>query len=298
MKKIGFIGVGVMGKSMVRNLMKNGYELTIYSRTKEKCLDVIEEGAVWCDDIRSCVAGQDVIITMVGYPKDVEEVYFGEGGVIANARKGAYLIDMTTTSPKLSVRIYNEAKRKSVFALDAPVSGGDTGAKNGTLSIMVGGDKEAFDACHQVFETMGTNIVYEGGPGCGQHTKMANQIALSGVVASVCEAIAYGRKVGLDVNTMLASISAGAAGSWQMTNTAPRMLKKDYAPGFFIKHYIKDMNIATEEAEDVGLELPILNEVLRLYERMDAEGLGNLGTQALIKEYEKDEIAASMSELL
>ena len=235
---------------------------------------------------------------MVGYPKDVEEVYFGEGGVIANARKGAYLIDMTTTSPKLSVRIYNEAKRKSVFALDAPVSGGDTGAKNGTLSIMVGGDKEAFDACHQVFETMGTNIVYEGGPGCGQHTKMANQIALSGVVASVCEAIAYGKKVGLDVDTMLASISAGAAGSWQMTNTAPRMLKKDYAPGFFIKHYIKDMNIATEEAEDVGLELPILNEVLRLYERMDAEGLGNLGTQALIKEYEKDEIAASMSELL
>lgn len=205
---------------------------------------------------------------------------------------------MTTTSPKLSVRIYNEAKRKSVFALDAPVSGGDTGAKNGTLSIMVGGDKEAFDACHQVFETMGTNIVYEGGPGCGQHTKMANQIALSGVVASLCEAIAYGRKVGLDVNTMLASIGAGAAGSWQMANTAPRMLKKDYAPGFYIKHYIKDMNIASEEAEDVGLELPILNEVLRLYERMDAEGLGNLGTQALIKEYEKDEIAASMSELL
>lgn len=298
MKKIGFIGIGIMGKSMVRNLMKAGYEVAVYNRTKSKAEDVVAEGALWCDTVAQCAAGRDVVISIVGYPKDVEEVYFGEGGVIAHADPGTCVIDMTTTSPKLSVRIYNEAKRKSVFALDAPVSGGDTGAKNGTLSIMVGGDKEAFDACHQVFETMGTNIVYEGGPGCGQHTKMANQIALSGVVASVCEAIAYGRKVGLDVNTMLASISAGAAGSWQMTNTAPRMLKKDYAPGFFIKHYIKDMNIATEEAEDVGLELPILNEVLRLYERMDAEGLGNLGTQALIKEYEKDEIAASMSELL
>lgn len=298
MKKIGFIGIGIMGKSMVRNLMKAGYEVAVYNRTKSKAEDVVAEGALWCDTVAQCAAGRDVVISIVGYPKDVEEVYFGEGGVIAHADPGTCVIDMTTTSPKLSVRIYNEAKRKSVFALDAPVSGGDTGAKNGTLSIMVGGDKEAFDACHQVFETMGTNIVYEGGPGCGQHTKMANQIALSGVVASVCEAIAYGRKVGLDVDTMLASISAGAAGSWQMTNTAPRMLKKDYAPGFFIKHYIKDMNIATEEAEDVGLELPILNEVLRLYERMDAEGLGNLGTQALIKEYEKDEIAASMSELL
>ncbi len=298
MKKIGFIGIGVMGKAMARNLMKHGYELTIYSRTKEKCQDIIEEGAVWCDDIRSCVAGQDVVITMVGYPNDVDEVYFGEGGIIANARKDAYLIDMTTTSPKLSVKIYEEAKRKNVFALDAPVSGGDTGAQKGTLSIMVGGDKEAFDACRPVFEAMGTNIVYEGGPGCGQHTKMANQIALSGVVASLCEAIVYGRKVGLDVNTMLASIGAGAAGSWQMANTAPRMLKKDYAPGFYIKHYIKDMNIASEEADDVGLSLPILNEVMRLYKRMDDEGLGNLGTQALIKEYEKDEIAAAMSDLL
>ena len=287
MKKIGFIGVGVMGKSMVRNLMKHGYELTIYSRTKAKCLDVIEEGAVWCDDIRSCAAGQDVIITMVGYPKDVEEVYFGEGGIIASAKKGAYLIDMTTTSPKLSARIYNDAKRKSVFALDAPVSGGDTGAKNGTLSIMVGGDKEAFDACHPIFEAMGTNIVYEGPAGCGQHTKMANQIALSGVVASVCEAIAYAQKVGLDVPTMLSSIRAGAAGSWQMDNTAPRMLQGDFDPGFFVKHYIKDMRIATEEADEVGLKLPVLADVLAMYQQLDEEGMGDLGTQALIKHYIK-----------
>lgn len=286
MKTIAFIGIGVMGKSMARNLMKKGYEVSVYTRTKEKAQDIVSEGAQWCDTIPACVADKDAVITMVGYPKDVEEVYFGENGILANAKKGAYLIDMTTTSPKLSVKIYNEAKAQGKIALDAPVSGGDSGARNGTLSIMVGGDKDAYDACMELFEAMGTNIIYEGKAGNGQHTKMANQIALSGVIACVCEAISYAEKVGLDVQTMLDSISQGAAGSWQMSNNAPRILKGDMNPGFFIKHYIKDMTIATEEADAVSLKMPVLSEVLNMYKELADKGYGDLGTQALIKYYE------------
>ncbi len=287
MKTIAFIGIGVMGKSMARNLMKKGYEVSIYTRTKEKAEDIISEGAKWYDTIAECVSDKDAVITMVGYPKDVEEVYFGDKAIISSAKKGAYLIDMTTTSPKLSVRIYNEAKTLGKFALDAPVSGGDVGARNGTLSIMVGGDRDAFDACMPIFQAMGTNIMYEGKAGNGQHTKMANQIALSGVIACVCEAITYAKKVGLDVQTMLDSISQGAAGSWQMSNMAPRILKGDLNPGFFIKHFIKDMTIASEEAKDVNLDMPIVSDVLSMYRALDQEGYGNLGTQALIKYYDK-----------
>ena len=286
MNKIAFIGVGVMGKSMVRNLMKKGFEVSIYSRTKSKALDVINEGAIWCENIRECVKDKDAIITIVGYPKDVEEVYFGEDGIINNSNKGTYIIDMTTTSPKLSVKIYEEGKKKGLIALDAPVSGGDVGAKNGTLSIMVGGDKEAFESCKVIFEAMGTNIIYEGKAGCGQHTKMANQIALAGAIAGVCEAITYAKSTGLDIQTMLDSISKGAAGSWQMDNMAPRMLKGDFDPGFFIKHYIKDMNIASEEAEEKDINLNVLKSVLDMYKTLERDGLGDLGTQALIKYYE------------
>ena len=220
MKKIGFIGIGVMGCAMASNLMKKGYELTVYTRTKQKAEVLLEKGAKWCDTAADCAKGQDAVITMVGFPNDVEEVYFGESGIFSAAEEGTYLIDMTTTSPKLSVKIYNAAKERKMHALDAPVSGGDTGAKNGTLSIMVGGDREAFDACHDIFAAMGTNIIYEGPAGCGQHTKMANQIALGGAISGVCEALAYAKAVGLDQQTMLDSISAGAAGSWQMTNMA------------------------------------------------------------------------------
>lgn len=286
MKNIGFIGVGVMGKSMVRNLMKNGYEVSIYTRTKAKVLDVIEEGAHWCEDIKTCVDGSSVIITMVGYPKDVEEVYFGAEGILENAKKGTYVIDMTTTSPKLSKKIYEKASEKNIFALDAPVSGGDIGAKNGTLAIMVGGDKEAFDAALPMFKCLGTNIIYEGPASFGQHTKMANQIALAGAISGVCEAMTYAKKVGLDVETMLSSISTGAAGSWQMSNMAPRMLKNDFAPGFYVKHYIKDMKIAEEEASQVNLELNILKDVLSMYLELEKRGLGDLGTQSLIKYFE------------
>ena len=288
MKQIAFIGVGVMGKSMVRNLMKNGYEVSIFTRTKEKVLDVINEGALWCEDIKTCVAGKDVVITIVGYPKDVEEVYFGENGILENSQPGAYVIDMTTTSPQLSMKIYEEARKRQMSALDAPVSGGDIGAQNGTLSIMVGGDREAFEACQPIFECLGTNIIYEGQAGNGQHTKMANQIALAGIIAGVCEAMTYAEQVGLDVQTMLESISKGAAGSWQMTNMAPRILRDDLNPGFFIKHYIKDMAIATEEADKVALNLQVLNEVLEMYRALDEKGLGDLGTQALIKYYDKE----------
>lgn len=286
MKKIGFIGVGVMGKSMVRNLVKNGFDVSIYTRTKSKVLDLIEEGITWCNDVKSCAKDKDVVITIVGYPKDVEEVYFREDGIIENAKEGTYLIDMTTTSPKLSIRIYDEAKKRNIFALDAPVSGGDVGAKNATLSVMVGGDRDAFEECLDVFKSLGTNIIYEGEAGSGQHTKMANQIALGGAIAGVCEAITYSKKVGLDVDKMLDSISKGAAGSWQMSNMAPRMLKGDFDPGFFIKHYIKDMKIADDEAKDVNLELDILEDVLKMYEKLQDEGIGDLGTQALIKYYE------------
>ncbi|ABR33491.1 3-hydroxyisobutyrate dehydrogenase [Clostridium beijerinckii] len=287
MKTIGFIGVGVMGKSMVRNLMKKGYEVSIYTRTKEKVLDVINEGAKWCDDVKSCANNRDVIITIVGYPKDVEEVYFGENGILENAKKESCIIDMTTTSPKLSIKIYNEAKKREIYALDAPVSGGDVGAKNATLSIMVGGDLEVFEKHKDVLSALGTNIIYEGKAGNGQHTKMANQIALAGAIAGVCEAITYAKGVGLDVQTMLDSISEGAAGSWQMKNMAPRMLKGDFDPGFYIKHFIKDMNLAIEESTDNSINLGVLNEVLKMYKTLDNDNLGDLGTQGLIKYYEK-----------
>ena len=285
MKKIGFIGIGVMGCAMASNLMKKGYELTVYTRTKQKAEVLLEKGAKWCDTAADCAKGQDAVITMVGFPNDVEEVYFGESGIFSAAEEGTYLIDMTTTSPKLSVKIYNAAKERKMHALDAPVSGGDTGAKNGTLSIMVGGDREAFDACLDIFAAMGTNIIYEGPAGCGQHTKMANQIALGGAISGVCEALAYAKAVGLDQQTMLDSISAGAAGSWQMTNMAPRILKGDDAPGFYIKHYIKDMRIAVEESQEVHLDLKMLNSVLEMYEKLAESGMANLGTQALYHYY-------------
>lgn len=285
MKKIGFIGVGIMGKSMVRNLRKAGYEVSIYTRTKEKVEDVISEGAIWCNTVAECAKGQDVVITIVGYPKDVEEVYFGENGIIANADQGTYLIDMTTTSPKLAVRIYEAAKKEGLKALDAPVTGGDTGAKAGTLTILAGGEKEDFDACMPVFEAMGKNINYEGAAGNGQHTKMCNQIAIAGALAGACEAMVYAKKVGLDVGVMLKSISTGAAGSAQMNNVASKALDDNFDPGFFLKHFIKDMSLADEEARDVSTELPVLEEVLSMCRELEAEGMGDLGTQALIKHY-------------
>lgn len=285
MKKIGFIGVGIMGKSMVRNLRKAGYEVAIYTRTKARAEDVIAEGAVWCDTAAECAKGRDVVITIVGYPKDVEEVYFGDNGIIANADPGTYVIDMTTTSPRLAVRIWEEAEKAGLHAVDAPVTGGDTGAKAGTLTILAGGKKEDFDACVPVFEAMGKNINYEGKAGNGQHTKMCNQIAIAGALAGACEAMVYAKNTGLDVDTMLKSISTGAAGSAQMNNVASKAAKDDYAPGFFLKHFIKDMGIADEEALAVDTRLGVLEDVLGMAKKLESEGMGDLGTQALIKYY-------------
>lgn len=283
MKSIGFIGVGVMGRSMVKNLLKAGYEVAIYSRTKSKLEDFLQENNVtWCDSAAQCASGRDAVITMVGYPKDVEQVYFGQEGILAAAQPGTYLIDMTTTDPKLSVRIYEEGTASGLHTLDAPVSGGDTGAKNGTLSIMVGGDEADFEACLPLFEAMGKQIVYEGPAGAGQHTKMANQIAIAGTIAGVSEALTYAERAGLDTQKMLDSISKGAAGSWQMENLMPKMMRKDYAPGFFLKHFIKDMKIA--QGQGFG-SLPVLERVCTMYGDLEAEGLGDLGTQALIRYY-------------
>ena len=286
MKKIGFIGIGIMGQSMVRNLMKAGYEVAVYNRTKSKADAVVAEGALWCDSAAQCAAGRDAVITIVGYPKDVEEVYFGEGGVIAHADPGTCLIDMTTTSPKLAVRIYENGKKKGLPVLDAPVTGGDAGAKAGTLTILVGGDQETFEKCRPLFEAMGKNIYYEGKAGNGQHTKMCNQIAIAGALSGACEALAYAKAVGMDPAHMLESISTGAAGSAQLSNVASRILKDDYAPGFFIKHFIKDMKLADEEAVNAGAHLGVLEYVLNMYQELETEGCGDRGTQALIKYYE------------
>ena len=285
--KIGFIGVGVMGGPMVLNLMKKGFDVSVYTRTKSKAQAVLDEGAHWCDTVAEAAKGRDVVITIVGYPKDVEEVYFGAGGIIENADAGTVLIDMTTTSPRLSQRIYEEAAKKGLPALDAPVSGGDVGAQKGTLAIMVGGDRAVFDRMQPVFAAMGTNIRYQGAAGNGQHTKMANQIAISGCIASVCEAIAYAKKCGLDPQDMFDAISTGAAGSWQMTNNGQKIIDGNYAPGFYVKHFIKDMNIAIDESDAREMGLDVLHLVRDKYVKLAELGGEDDGTQALIKVVEK-----------
>ena len=290
MKKIGFIGVGIMGKSMVRNLMKAGFELHIYARTKSKVEDVIAEGAVFHENIGACVKDCDAVITIVGFPQDVEEVYFDAGNIIDSAKAGAYLIDMTTTSPQLAEKIYKVGKEKGFHVLDAPVTGGDTGAKAGTLSILVGGDKADYEVCMPLFEAMGTNINYQGNAGAGQHCKLANQILIAGALSGVCEALAYVKAKGLDADTVLKSLSSGAAGSAQLTNLGPKIVKEDYAPGFFMKHFIKDMKLALIESNMSGLDLGILSQALANCEELEAEGFGDLGTQALAKYYEITEV--------
>lgn len=289
MKRIAFIGLGIMGKSMARNLMKEGYELNIYARTRSKVADLEQEGAVFYEAISECVKEADAVITMVGYPKDVEEVYFGETGILQNAKSGAYVIDMTTSSPQIAIRIYEEAETRGLHALDAPVTGGDTGAKAGTLSILVGGKKSDYEACRPLFEAMGNNINYEGEAGAGQNTKLANQIMIAGTISGLCEALSYAKAKGLNLQTLLDSVATGAAGSRQLDTLAPRILKGDFAPGFFIKHFIKDMKLAAGEARHEQLDLNILEKVLENYEMLAKSGCEDDGTQALIKFYEKKE---------
>lgn len=286
MYNIGFIGTGIMGQGMVRNLMKAGFPVQIYNRTRSKAAQLEQEGAAWKDTIAQCVQGAQVVITIVGYPKDVEEVYFGQGGILDSAAPGTILIDMTTTSPKLSQRIYGEAKRRGLSALDAPVSGGNTGAANGTLAIMAGGDKDVFEQALPVFQAMGENIVYEGGAGTGQHTKMANQIAIAGALSGVCEALTYAKGVGLDVEKMYQTIRTGAARSGQLDAIAPKVLAGDFSAAFYLRHFVKDMGIAEEEGRSAGLSLEVLEQVLKACRQLEEEGHGGEGTQALIRHYQ------------
>ena len=281
--KIAWIGVGVMGRSMALNLNKAGHTVSVYNRTLSKCEGLEADGIKVCSTIKECVNDADAIFTIVGYPKDVEEVYLSDYGIFANAKEGSYIVDMTTSSPALAKKLSEIGTKFHV--LDAPVSGGDIGAKSGSLSIMVGGEKEDFDYLLPVFEAMGKNIIYLGKAGSGQNCKACNQIAIAGTIAAAAEAMHYAESVGLDGNTVLNAISKGAAGSWQMDNNAPKMLNSDYEPGFFIKHFIKDLKIARDTMGSKNEELPVLNKVLELYENIADDGLENEGTQAIIEYY-------------
>jgi len=291
-KTIGFIGLGVMGKSMAGHLLDAGHTLHVYTRTREKAADLLARGAVWADSPAAIAQACDIVFTIVGFPQDVEAVYLGDNGLVANAKPGAILVDMTTSKPDLAVRIAEALAARGGRALDAPVSGGDKGAREGTLSIMVGGDRAAFDAVLPLFEIMGKNIVYQGPAGSGQHCKLCNQIAIASNMLGVCEAIAYARQAGLDPETVLKSISAGAAGSWSLSNLAPRMLAGNFDPGFYVKHFIKDMAIAAESADGLRLDTPGLDLALALYRTLAAAGCEDDGTQALYKLYAQKNMEA------
>lgn len=285
--EIGFIGTGVMGNSLVKHLLNAGHDVAIYTRTAKKAENLVAMGAELKESPKEVAQYAQVLFTMVGYPTDVEEVYFGNNGILGHAKAGAVLIDLTTSKPELAERIYEAAAQNGLKALDAPVSGGDIGAQKGTLSIMVGGDEETFNEALPLFELLGENIVFQGAAGAGQHTKMCNQITIASNMIGVCESLIYAKKAGLDPEQVLRSISSGAAGSWSLSNLAPRMIKGDFAPGFYIKHFIKDMKIAAEEADRMDLDLPGLKLSLSMYEELAASGHSESGTQALIHYYWK-----------
>jgi len=284
---IGFIGTGVMGKSMAGHLLKAGYRLAVHNRTKSKAEELIHQGAEWKDSVADIARECNVIITIIGYPKDVEEAYLGKNGIINNAKEGSYLVDMTTSTPSLAKKIYEEASKRKMHALDAPVSGGDVGAREARLVIMAGGDVEVFEAVKPLFELMGRNIVLEGRAGAGQYTKMCNQIAIAGTMIGVCEALAYAKKAGLDPSTVIKTIETGAAGSWSLSNYGPRIVAGNFSPGFYIKHFIKDLNIALESAKDMGMWIPGTELVRSMYQKAAEEGEENSGTQALYKLLDK-----------
>ncbi|MDX5322571.1 MAG: NAD(P)-dependent oxidoreductase [Exiguobacterium sp.] len=285
MKTIGFIGLGVMGQAMVRNLMKAGFHVQAHTRTKEKAIALLETGVTWCDTVADVCAGADAVITIVGYPSDVEEVYFGEGMILQSAEPGTLVIDMTTSSPILAERIAEAAIDRSLLPLDAPVTGGDVGAKNGTLSILVGGGEFAFMKARPLFEAMGQAIERMGYAGSGQYAKLANQIAIAGIMMGNAEMLAFAKKAGLDAEQLRQTIRGGAAGSWTLENLVPRMIQEDYSPGFFIKHFIKDMGLALASAEQLNVKLPSLELAAKLYTILQENGYGDNGTQALIEYY-------------
>ena len=283
--RVAFIGTGVMGGSMARRLIDGGHTLTVYTRTRSRADHLIEAGASWADSPAEAVADAQVVITIVGFPADVESVYFDPDGIVANAPSGCVLIDMTTSDPDLAVRIAEESDQRGMHALDAPVSGGDIGARDGKLSIMVGGEKSTFDAMLPLLSLMGANIVLQGPAGSGQHTKMCNQIAIASSMLGVCEALSYAQASGLNPETVLKSIGSGAAASWSLSNLAPRIIAGNFDPGFYVKHFIKDLTIALSSATRMGVRVPGLELAKKLYEELASEGGENLGTHGLYKIY-------------
>jgi 3-hydroxyisobutyrate dehydrogenase len=280
--RVGWIGTGVMGHSMCQHLLTKGYRATVYNRSRDKARPLLDAGAAWADTPRAVAEKSDVVFAIVGFPKDVREVFLGEQGALAGSRPGTALVDMTTSEPSLAREIYDAARAKGVASIDAPVSGGDVGAKNAALSIMVGGDAEAVEAVRPLFECLGKTIVHQGPAGAGQHTKMVNQVLIATNMIGVCEALLYGYKAGLDLPTVLQSVGGGAAASWSLNNLGPRVIKRDFEPGFFVEHFLKDMGIALAEARRMNLALPGLALAQQLYVAVRAQGYGRKGTQALM----------------
>jgi 3-hydroxyisobutyrate dehydrogenase len=281
--RIGWIGTGVMGSSMCGHLLTHGYRVSVSTRTRAKAAALLEAGAMWADTPGEVASQSDVIFTMVGYPADVREVILGEKGALGSAAPGSILIDMSTSEPALAVEIAERAQPLGVHSLDAPVSGGDVGARNAALSIMVGGALDVFESVRPAFDVMGSTVVRQGGPGAGQHTKMMNQVLIASNMVGVCEALLYAYRAGLDLETVLASVSGGAAGSWSLSNLAPRMIAGNMAPGFYVNHFVKDMGIALAEAGRLELALPGLALAHQLYVALQAQGGGSDGTQSLIR---------------
>ena len=282
---IGFVGTGVMGCPMATHILKEGYKLYVYNRTSTKAQSLIDSGAYLCENLGQVAKNCDVIFAIVGFPKDVESIFLSPDGIVENAKTGAIIVDMTTSRPDLAQKIAEIAAKKGIQSLDAPVSGGDVGAKSGTLSIMVGGEREAYDRILPLFELMGGNVVYQGPAGSGQHTKMANQIAIASTMLAMCESLTYAKKAGLDPHEVLKSISNGAAGSWTLDNLAPRILRGDYEPGFFVKHFIKDMQIAIDSGESMGVDISALKVAKAKFDQIAGKGFMEKGTQSLIKAY-------------
>ena len=279
--KIGWIGTGVMGASMCGHLIDAGFSATVNTRSKEKAAALLEKGAAWADSPKTVAENSDIIFAIVGFPSDVRAVFLGEDGALAGSKEGNVLVDMTTSDPSLAVEIYETAKAKGVSSVDAPVSGGDVGAKEARLSIMIGGDEDVVSALAPCWDAMGKTIVHQGGAGAGQHTKMVNQTLIATNMIGVCEALLYGYKAGLDLPTVMQSVSTGAAGSWSLSNLGPRIMDNNFDPGFFVEHFIKDMGIALDEGKKMGLSLPGLALAHQLYLALQAQGHGRDGTHAL-----------------
>ncbi len=280
--RIGWIGTGVMGLSMCGHLLAKGYPVTVSTRTKSRAQPLLDKGAAWAGTAAEVGSASDVVFTIVGFPSDVREVYFGERGLLPVARRGQIFVDMTTTEPQIAKEIAEAARARGASGVDAPVSGGDVGARNGTLSIMVGGDAGPVETVMPMFQAMGKRIMVQGGPGAGQHTKMSNQIVIAGTMIGVCESLLYAYKAGLSLETMLETIRGGAAACWALDNLAPRVIKRDFEPGFFVEHFIKDMAIALAEADRMNIALPGLALVHQMYAVVRARGYGRKGTQALM----------------